>query len=193
MWYQQPATWIALGSLVVSSLSLINSRIGTRTANKSYRLSLAQDERTALSIDVYLADAWSITGPDDVRRVSVHVIFTNRAAAANSVVRGELSVSVRDAKGLQDYTIIEMRLSAQSFSDSEKPDSLIPYLTMPLTLGPREAKGGWLSFALTPSFLAGRSIERLTLIAQDALGAEVRLPDIYPREVKGVKEEAEED
>ncbi|WP_133824561.1 hypothetical protein [Actinomycetospora succinea] len=175
-------------------LSLVNSRIGTRTANKSYKLALAQDERTSLSIDAYLSDAWSITGYDDVRHVLLSVVFTNKAAAANSIVRAELSISVRDAKSLQDYSIVELRLPS---SPSDEVVELGPsgsYLDVPLALGPREAVGGLIPFVVTASFMGGRSIERLTLVAQDALGAEVRLHDIYPREVKGVPEkEAKED
>ena len=86
--------WLSLGSLIIALIALLLSYLSSRTAKKSYALSLEQERRNQPSLELYIVDSYIRPAVPPIPRIFVfQVTVTNISDAPNLSANYNLSSS----------------------------------------------------------------------------------------------------
>ena len=160
-----PATIIAITSLLVAIASAIVALEGARTARESLVQSRQQDARRGPRIVAYLANGFARRDPDR-RLYAVSLSVSNPADADNSIALLELELRYRISDGL----VMTMRLAHDPRLGDELGRPGMQALNPPVAIAAHGTVAGWGYFALPKAATGDAEIEDYVIRLIDAHG-----------------------
>ncbi|MDP9194136.1 MAG: hypothetical protein M3P06_20760 [Acidobacteriota bacterium] len=130
-----------------------------RSADKSYRLAIQQEDARKPNVDLYLIEGERLPTPDNHRMYRFHVRATNRAEAPNAIV--EILLEIEYARGATHG----LRLAIPHRASADEASFALPRL-----LQPKESVSGWATFLLPDQLREGARAETYRVILVDAGG-----------------------
>lgn len=162
--------------LAIAGLSLaVSGALGflsRRTANRALALAERQEARRHSRLDLYLiASAARRRSSTGDRVLEFHVLVSNPADSASSLIAAELHVRY----GLAEGVVTTVKIQHGLAGNDDLTTTSVTSLGLPARLDANDAVSGWLRFALPGSLLRGRAIDRYDLVVRDVHGIDESL------------------
>ncbi len=166
------APWLQYGPFAIAALSLFATVVfgvqTRRTARRALELEQRQEERRDSRVDLSINASvyWPKSASRD-RLLGFHVLATNPADRANSLVGAELHV-IYSIDGV--LTTVKVPYAAVR-PPVPAPPGVDP-ITLPIRLGANDSLSGWLLFDIRGGLTGGWPIDRYDVVVRDVHGIE---------------------
>ena len=174
---------IALGALVLASVSALISFSSRRLAGRSYRIALETNRRSQPSLDLYLIDGKMRPVVEPARRVCfLRLRITNQSDASNGIGELKLRVSCHKPDQLSTNFLVQHDHGLAIPADGVA-------LGVPQAIGPRAVVAGVAVFPIPEPLIAGAYVDSHTVILTDSHGRQVEHEVLFLREERDAHRE----
>jgi hypothetical protein len=174
---QIASQWLPLASFIISLIALF---ISSRTAKKSYALSLEQERRTQPSLELYIRDSYICPASPSIPRIFFfQVMVTNTSDAPNSVREVRLALKYGKERGVISTVAIPHNADHMKHLKTNHHDPLNP----PFSIAARSVLGGVAVFSMPDDLTKNSVIESYTVEVVDTFGLKAGAEAILLKEL----------
>lgn len=177
---QTVSQWLPLASLIIALIALLLSFLSSRTAKKSYALSVEQERRNKPSLELYIVDSYIHPAIPPTPRIFVfQVTVTNTSDAPNSLREIQLVIEHGKDRGIISTVAIPHNPDLLTHLQTKHYNPV----STPCPIGQRSVLGGVAVFSVPDDFTKSSVVESYTVEVIDAFGLKARREAILLKEV----------
>jgi hypothetical protein len=174
-------TIISAASALAALLSALYTASIVRLTKKSTEIAVDEHREKHEAIHGELTDSVSWETDEKTKMLAFACSLVNRATSLNTIIKIELHVHEYDNHGQLSKLILQ-----PTPTDFPLEWNLQPFPS-PLTIDPRSATSGWVSFRMPDHYAKGKIIDKYEIIFLNALGQRISLNQYLIRKVENVK------
>ncbi|MEU0521593.1 hypothetical protein [Streptosporangium sp. NPDC006007] len=172
-WFTKPESLFAFTSALAAWVAMIFAWSSAHSARKQLKLLRKQEERKGAPLLGRINESYYKI-KDNSYRYMFALYIINPSETENSLTRAELWVSYSKTDGSSHVAKI-LNDKKVDYGESVPDEEII---SVPATIGIRDAIYGKIFFSFPEDFLKGCSIQKHTIVLEDGIGATSEIPSI---------------